>query len=167
MIDPKLIECAEELVRTAEIHAVAAYTPITDEFPFLEAYFDDPEKLEHWDFIVTTATIFAALKYLEDEAFDAPTKQTLVERASAHIQQWQPEDGLRGLEDCKSFVAQSYQSALKHTDSPELALGDSVGMWIAWNILGRPSESAEERNFTRSIGQLVTQPLADWWKAAS
>jgi hypothetical protein len=68
------------------------------------------------------------------------------------------------FEDCKAMFERNYK-ALKAIDhDPKFIAADSLGMWIAWNVLERkPGDTEQERQFVRVVGGAVVHSFFSWW----
>ena len=151
------IERAENLVSTAEINAMAMFTPLLDKFPILQT-----AKLEHWDSILTVAGVFIAASRLNDLHLERAREDSLMDVVEERLNRWQP-DGTRGFNDCKDFYESQYDWLATAGHESRFLAADALGQWIAWNVLGRSPQTDEESMLVRATGVMVTHAFFDWW----
>jgi hypothetical protein len=161
--DDPLAERADALVGAAKLIASEAYMDALEEFSFMHDVRDTEGSIKHWCFILTIAGVFVAITKLRNLNLDKDREQRLTATVAEHLAEWNPKNGLRGFEHCKSFFERTYDALAAEGSEPQFVSPDSIGMWIAWDVLDRPPASEEERRFVRTIGVLVTSSFFDWW----
>jgi hypothetical protein len=154
--DP-LLKQAECLVEVAQINAIALYHSARNDFLFLRDM-----NVNHWESIVTIASIFVAANRLKNLRLNEQREQILMKRTAERLAQWEPGYALRGFEDCKSFFERAFDSLSGH--NLRFVASDAVGSWIVLNILGRPADSEEEWKLVRTVGASVTENFFNWWE---
>lgn len=154
--DP-LLERAETLVQAAQANAVTMFTPLLDRFPILKQV-----DAEHFDFILTVASVFMAATRLNNLRLDDARQETLMELVTSRLEQWKP-DGIRGFEDCKELFESEFDQLTRAGHEPDFVASDAVGKWIVWNIFGQPPQTNEDCMIVRTTGGMVTHAFFDWW----
>jgi hypothetical protein len=154
--DP-LLERAEKLVQAAQINATMMLTPLMDRFPILQQV-----DVEHWNFILTVASVFMAVTRLNNLRLDDNREEELMEVVVERLDQWKP-DGFHGFEDCKGLFEKVFDRLTKAGHDPHFVASDAIGKWIVWNVLGRPPQTDEECMLVRATGVMVTHSFFDWW----
>lgn len=154
--DP-LIERAENLVQAAHVNAIAMFTPLLDRFSvMLEA------NVEHWDFVLTVASVFMAATRLNNLRLGEAYEEGLMEIVAERLDQWNP-DGIRGFKDCKALFESEFDGLTEAGHKTRFVASDAVGKWIVWNVLGRAPQSDEEYMLARETGTMVTHSFFTWW----
>ncbi len=152
-----LLERAENLVQAAQINAVGMFTPLSEHFPILRQV-----DIEHFDFILTVASVFMAATRLNNLRLGDVREERLMEIVTEQLDQWKP-DGIRAFEDCKKLFEIEFDRLTKAGHEPRFVASDAVGKWIVWNVLGRPPSTDEECMLVRTAGGMVTHAFFDWW----
>lgn len=157
--DP-LLKSAENLIDAANIMGISSYTQFATDLPIINEI-----NTEQWDWVFTIAGVFAAATRLNALDFERSRKEKILEIISRKLAAWKP-DGLAGFEDCKAFFERTYDGLATmdayESDSRFLA-SDSLGSWMAWNLLGRAPKSEDERKLIRMTGAFVIHSFFDWW----
>ncbi len=148
---------AETLVSAAQINAVGSLTPLLDKFDFLRDV-----RTQNWDYLVTVATVFMGATRLSNLGINEEREHKLMEIVASHLNEWNG-DGIRGFEDCKGLFESEFDRLTLAGHDAKFVASDSVGKWIAWNILGRAPQSDDECMLVRTIGAMVTHSVFDWW----
>ena len=154
--DP-LLERAENLVQIAQINAAGMFIPLLDRFAILQQV-----DVEHWDDILTVASVFMAAARLDNLRLGDDREEGLMKVVAERLDQWKP-DGIRGFEDCKGLFESEFDRLTKAGHEPGFVASDAVGKWIVWNVLGRPPQTDEECMLVRAMGIMVTHAVFDWW----
>ncbi len=158
--DP-IFQKAETLLGAANILGISSCTKFSDDLPIV----NDIET-EHWDWVFTIAGVFVAVTRLNAMDLESHTKEKILEIVGHKLAAWKP-DGLAGFKDCKTFFDRTYDglARMDHYRSDDRFLAsDSLGSWMAWNLLGRAPESKEERDLIRMTGSFVSHSFFDWWQ---
>lgn len=155
---------ADALVGAARLIASDAYMDALEEFSFMRDVRDTEGGIKHWYFILTIAGIFVAITRLRNLNLEKDREQKLTATVAEQLSEWSPTNGMRGFEHCKSFFEKTYDALAAEGSEPQFVSSDSIGMWIAWDVLDRPPASEEERRFVRTVGLLVTRSFFDWWE---
>jgi hypothetical protein len=151
---------AERLVSSAIINATSMFVPMLDQHPLLKTV-----KPEDWDFFLTIAGVFIAVSRLEKLQVSNNRKQELRNVVARALTDRSPENGFRGFEDCKAMFERNFDALTRIQHEPRFIASDAVGVWIVWNLLGRPSESEEARKLVRAVGVGIVQSFFSWWDA--
>jgi len=149
---------AETLVAAARINATSMFMPLLDKFPFLHE-----ADVEQWDFIVTAAGVFMGASALTNMRVGEAREDALMETVAESLMNWNS-DGIRAFEDCKGLYESEYDRLAAVGHEPRFLASDAVGLWIAWNVLGRAPQSQDECMLVRTTGAMVTHAFFDWWK---
>ena len=157
----KNIESAKKLPSTAKILAVNSYTQFLDKFSIIEKV-----KSEHWDFILTIASIFVAVSQLNHENILEQDKDEILDAVTNAGIEIYP-DSIEACEDCRNFVDRTYAGLAKekgYKNNPEFLFSDSLGSWVVWNLFGHASSNENERNLVRPLGAFLVHSFISWWK---
>ena len=149
---------AERLVSSASVSAVTMFLPMLDQHPLLKRV--NPEQ---WDFLLTIAGVFMAATRLQNLHLRDDRQRELMEVVAHGLTDWNPENGIRGFEDCKAMFERTFDALTKIQREPRFIASDSIGSWIVWNLLGRPPEAEEERKLVRAVGVSVVHAFLSWW----
>jgi hypothetical protein len=151
-------ERAEQLVPSARIYATTSFVPMLDQFPFLRNVTPD-----HWDFVLTVASVFIAATRLKNLRMESIREENLMEIVAHGLSDWDSKNGIRGFEDCKAFFERTNDVLTNaHADTSFIA-ADSLGGWIIWNLLGRAPQGEEELKPVRAIGGTTVDTFFSWW----
>jgi len=159
MKDDPLRDNAERLVPSANVYAISLFIPTLDQFPWLR-------KVEpgQWDFVVTIASVFMAATRLQNLKIGDVRQQELMNIVARGLVHWDPNNGIRGFEDCKAMFERTFDGLTNDAQhEPRFIASDSVGLWTVWNLLGRTPEAEEERKLVRTIGAHITHTFFSWW----
>jgi hypothetical protein len=118
-----------------------------------------------WDFFVTVAGVFIAATRLENLQLSDNRKQELMEIVARGLADWSPDNGIRGFEDCKAMFERNFDALTRIQHEPRFIASDAVGMWIVWNLFGRPTGTEEERKLARAVGVGIVHNFFSWWRA--
>jgi hypothetical protein len=154
--DP-LLESAKTLVDAAHVNAVTMFTPLLDQFSDLQKI-----DVEHWDFILTVAGVFAASTRLHNLCLGGVREEGLMQIVAENLDRWNP-DGIRAFEDCKQLFESEYDRLIEAGHEQSFVASDAVGMWIVWNVLGRQPQTEEECKLVRTVGSMVIHNFFRWW----
>ena len=154
--DP-LLKRAEDLVPFADVEAVGMFTQMLERFPILGQV-----NTEQWDFVLTVAGVFMATSRLNNLHLGDAREKKLMEVIAQHLIQWKP-DGIRAFEDCKGLFEREFDRLTALGHEKRFVASDAVGLWIAWNILGRPPKTDEECMLVRTTGAMTTHVFFGWW----
>ena len=154
--DP-LIERAETLVDAAHVNSVGMFTTFRDQFSIL-----DEVDADHWDFILTVASVFMAATRLNNLALDNVYEEKLMEIVAERLDQWNP-DAIRGFEDCKGFFENEFDRLNEAGHEAEFIASDAVGKWIVWNVLEQSPQTDEDCMLVRTTGTMVIHAFFNWW----
>ena len=154
----QLRDNAERLVKAANIYAISMYTPMVDQFPFLRK-----EKPDQWDFVVTIAGVFIAAVRLGNLKIDERRELELMDIIARSLTQWDPNNGMRGFEDCKEMFDRTFGALTDAHHEPRFIASDALGSWVVWSLLAQSPEHEEELKLVRSIGAAITHTFFSWW----
>ena len=154
--DP-LIERAETLVDTAHVNSIGMFATLREQFSVLHEVDAD-----HWDFILTVASVFMAATRLNNLALGNVYEEKLMEIVSERLDQWNP-DAIRVFEDCKGFFENEFDLLTEAGHETKFVASDAVGKWIIWNVLGQSPQTDEECMLVRTTGTMVTHAFFNWW----
>ncbi len=157
--DP-LTERADTLVQMANVAAISAFMPLFDRFPVLGETARDGNT-RHFDFIVTIAAVFIAATRLRNLRLGETRERNLMDRVSKRLTEWDPQHGITAFEHCKAFFDRTYDV---FKDNPKFATCDTIGAWMAWDVLNRCPETEEERSLARAMGVMVVHEFFNWWR---
>jgi len=162
--EPDLQRKADELVSMAHAMSVGSYTTFGERLPLIFEFSTD-----EWDFFLTVGKVFVAMSALE--ALEAPdsVKEPLADTVVRNLMAWEP-DAVRAFEDCKGLFEKTYDSLSQldeYRDDARFLGADSVGTWIAWNLLKHAPTSHDEGNLVRLLGLAATHGFVSWWRPAA
>ncbi|MBU0577364.1 hypothetical protein KKF73_02275 [Patescibacteria group bacterium] len=155
-----LIEKAESLIDYAKINAVGTLVPILDELPNLNI--KDPAK---WDIAVTVAGIFIALSRLNDLNLQKNIKGKIQDIITKNAKNWN-KIAIGVLDDCKNKFEKEYNQLSKldsYKKEQKFLASDSIGIWIAWNVLDHQPKTEDEIKLVRLIGSMVVHFMYNYW----
>lgn len=158
--DDYLDRQAATLVSTAQVLATGSYVQFAEQIPIINKISTDD-----WDFFLTVGGVFVAATALHQMGLPESVEEGLMESVARDLEGWDP-NGIRAFEDCKQLFENTYDalSKLDEYRRDERLLGaDSVGLWIAWNLLGHRPQVEEEQKLLRLVGIDVTHAFVDWW----
>jgi hypothetical protein len=156
--DP-LLRQADTLVQAAETYAIGTFKPLLKKFSFLREV-----NKNHWDFILTIAGVFIAVTRLGNLGLGENRQRKLMGKVGVKLTQWNPTNGRCGFEDCASFFERSFDALTSAGGEPRYVASDALGSWVAWNVLGRPPQSEDERKLVRTVGGMISHAFSNWWK---
>ena len=154
--DP-LLRQADTLVQAAETYAIGTFKPLLKKFSFLR----EVDK-NHWDFLLTIAGVFIAVTRLGNLRLGEKRQRKLMGKVGVKLTQWNPTNGRCGFEDCASFYERTFDALT--SAGGEFVASDALGSWVAWNVLGRPPQSEDERKLVRTVGGVISHAFSNWWK---
>ena len=138
--DP-LLGSAEQLVDAANLLGVSSYTQIAKELPMI--YRIDAEQ---WDWVFTIAGVFIAATRLNNLGVDDYRQERILEVVPSKLAAT-TRDGIAGFEDCKAFFEHTYDGLAEldeYKRDPRFLASDSIGAWMAWNLLQAPPATDAE-----------------------
>lgn len=150
---------AQTVVPTARALAVSSFASVVNEPPAV-----DRVSRDDWDFFVTIACVFVAASAVS-RLRDPEAEDLALEVITSTLNDWN-EDALRAFDDCKQMFEQTFDelaSSPAYQNDRRFLTSDSVGLWIAWNLLGQKPSSADEYKLVRTAGVLTTAGFANWW----
>lgn len=156
--DP-LAERADALVDMTNAAAIGAYMPLFNQFPVFKGVSE-----KHFDFFFTIAGIHIAMVLLKEENYPPDREGRLMDRVAKGLSAWNSEQGISAIQDCKSFFDRTAAELERAGIDLKFIAADTIGAWVAWNILDRLPETEEEQRLSRTIGTMVIHGLRDWWK---
>jgi len=146
------------LVTQASTAAVSIFLPMADRFSFLtDVQTDD------WDFFLTVACIFGSALHLSSTAFSSEDKVRLRGRILTTLDKWNAQ-GASAFLDCERLFWKTHDSLSRGGHDTTFLNPDSLGTWVAWNLLGRAPQSESELQFTRTVGLLSLDILNAFWR---
>ncbi|MHB1206375.1 MAG: hypothetical protein ACYCZX_12465 [Rhodospirillaceae bacterium] len=164
--DPLLAQ-ARGLLDTAVEAAAAAYDPMCEQFPSLDAAFSKAYQQGRWGLIVTIACVYIAAARLQNLALGEARELALMNEVSAHLEAWDAEHARACFENCKEFFGPNYEGLAARGLEQRYLASDTIGIWIAWNILGHGPQTDDEVHFVRTIGVALTHGFFGWWTIKS
>ena len=153
---------ANELVRIANAAAVAAFAPSEAKFPFLKEVIAVPDDIKWWDAVLTIAAVYIAATRLRNLELGDSRETKLMARVSERLVEFNA-NALAAFEDCKEFFGTNFDALTAQGHDPRFIASDSIGLWIAWNLLDRRPNSQDEWDFVRGIGAMITHSFFSWW----
>jgi hypothetical protein len=160
--DDPLMGQADTLVAAAHTAGGAALAPLQGQFAFLKKLIATPEDRRWWDILLTIACVYIAATRLRNLDLGAARETKLMARVSERLTELNP-NAQEAFEDCKEFFTTTYEALSTAGHEARFVASDSIGLWIASNLLDRPPESPEELTFVRSVGAVVTHGFFRWW----
>ncbi len=153
---------ASQLVGAANIAAITSWTSFSKQLPRVKNIAP-----EQWDFFVTVAGVFIAVRRLHQSDISESSLDSAAEIIIDKLTAWRP-DARAAFEDCHAFYDRTYDG-LSGPDGYEGAnrafiASDSVGAWIVWNLLGRAPDGGDERQLVRGVGVCVVHSFFSWWE---
>jgi len=149
------------LVGAANTHAISMFVRFTDEFPFIR---HDERSQGYWDFVVTIASVFLALIRLRTLNLNEKRRLKLEKEVAGRLVQLYPRYARPAFEKCHSFFDKTFYDLLDAGYDPELVASDTIGAWVALEILRHPPDTEQELRFVRWVGTMISQPFFDWWE---
>ncbi len=150
------------LLPGAQIAGISAYKALLDKFPAFNSV-----SMKDWDFFFLIAAVFVATMGLDKPKIGSRQKSELSAIYGRALDQWSTEWN-RAFKDCGEFFWRTAEALQQSNDpeyirSPKYRVSDPVGMWLVWNLLGRPPETAGERKLARAVGLLASEEFINWW----
>ncbi len=149
---------AQTLVQAAKINAISMFTPLLEKYPILEK-----ADLKNWDFILTVAGVFVASSRLNILMNGNDREEYLMDIVAKTMSEWDTA-GIRGFEDCNSFFEDECNRLEKDGHEIQFIASDALGIWIIWNIFGKPPESHNELKLARTLGGMIMDDFSNWWQ---
>ena len=149
------------MIDMANIMGVGSYTQFATDLPVVNNI-----NTEQWDWVFTIAGVFVAATRLNSLDLESSRKEKILEMVAQKLTAWKP-DGPAGFEDCKTFFERNYDRLAvmdEYKSNLRFLSSDSVGSWMAWNLLGHAPESEDEMKLIRMVGGFVVHSFFDWWK---
>ena len=159
--DEPLLPQANALVDAARAFASRAYTPAAAEYPSLGL--TKAGGKEHWDLIVPTACVYIAAARLNNLELGAAREQKVMGVVSARLEAWDAANALACFDNCKDFFGKNFEALTARGHEARFIASDTIGLWLAWNLLERAPQSDDERRFVRGMGVAVTHGFFGWW----
>jgi hypothetical protein len=160
--DPLLVQ-ARSLVDTAKDVAKAAYEPMLEQFPSLAPFLSKAKEGKRWNLVVTTACVYMAAARLQNLELGQVREAALMTEVSRRLEVWDVVNAHACFENCKQFFGQNFEALTQRGHEPRFVASDTIGLWIAWNILDRAPQSEEEGQFVRTMGVAITHGFFSWW----
>ena len=158
-LEDPLLKQAETLVQAAETYAIGTFTPLLKKFSFLQEV-----DTKHWDFVLTIGGVFIAVTQLGNLGLRENRQRKLMGKVGAKLTQWDSANGRRAFEDCASFYERTFNGLTSAGDEPRFVGSDALGLWVVWNVLGRPPHSEKERQLVRTVGGMIMHTFLNWWE---
>ena len=162
--DDPLLSQANALVPAANAFAVGSLPQAKAEFPFMNLG-ANPEDAAWWTIVVTIAAVYIAATRLRNLDLGDAREGKLMAPVSNHLVELNP-NALVAFDDCKEFFSRNFDALTARGHEPRFIASDSIGLWIAWNLLDRSPEVESEWGFVRAMGALVTHSFFGWWGRA-
>lgn len=161
--DEPLLPQAKALVDAALAFASRAYTPAAAEYPALGL--TKAGGKEHWDLIVSIAAVYIAAARLNNLELGAARAQKIMGVVSERLAAWDAANALACFENCKKFFGKNFEALAARGHEQRFIASDTIGLWLAWNLLERAPQSDAEKRFVRGMGVAVTHGFFGWWDA--
>lgn len=158
--DP-LYERAHTLAGMAHVWAIKASTDLrVGDAECFQNIGDDDKKW--WDFFFVVGVMFYTLHTLR--LVGRPRCDHLEAVAVSEFERMFAR-GHEAFMDCAAFFDRTIQGQIESStpDNRHLAVSDTIGGWIVWNVLERAPKTDDEWQMVRTIGILISQPFSDWW----
>ena len=162
-----LLAQAKGLLDTAIEAAAAAFDPMVEQFPSLDPAFSKAYDEGRWTLIVTIACVYIAAARLQNLELGQDRELALMGEVSVGLAAWDAENARACFENCKEFFGPNYESLAARGLEPRFLASDTIGLWIAWNILGHGPQTDDEVHFVRTIGVAITHGFFKWWSVPS
>ncbi len=150
---------AKKLIKSANIYAITVYSPLSNEFPEVDAIIES-DLLEFWDYLITIAGVGTAFMEIADSV---PEREQfgLTHAIQKELDDWQ-KSAYYAMRDFVKYVA-------KLVDT-EVEIPDAIGTWI-WVNLEKHDKSnvklrelASSLKLVRAVGLPILMTFHDWWK---
>lgn len=154
-----VLKQAKTVVPAARALSVSSFAQTASDLPLLKAV-----RVDDWDFFVTVASVFIAASTI-NRLGDPEVEDSALDVITTELNAWN-RDALRAFEDCKEMFERTFDElALSppYLGDRQFLACDSVGLWIAWNLLGQKPSSEDEYKLVRTVGILTTASFANWW----
>jgi hypothetical protein len=135
---------------------VASYSSFVEQFPFLSEVSDDD-----WDFYLIVGLAFGATLKTQDLNIDALQRDKLKESILSALIEWKS-DGEAAFFDCETLFRKTHQKLTNYNSQYPTA--DALGYWIVFNLLKRPPQQENEKEFMRTAGLWSLGVLGSFWK---
>jgi hypothetical protein len=146
---------ATDLLPAANALAITALGSIQKAFPSSRTLDG-----KAWDCCATIAGIYAALWWLQRK-YDIESEAVLTGKVADSMVKWD-ERTLGAIQNCDGFVKNALDSDASTDQAFEANLGNSLGMWLLWNVYGR-APSFEESRMGAVAGRMAVESFRDWW----
>jgi hypothetical protein len=159
--DP-LMDRADILVKNAETAAAAAFQPMEAKFAFIKTVIKGADDRKWWDIVLTIAAVYIAAARLQNLEVGEARETALMTKVTERLLELNP-NAIAAFDDCKEFFDRTYDALTASNHEERFIASDSIGLWIAWNLLDRTPESQDEWAFVRAIGAVITHGFFNWW----
>ncbi len=159
--DPLAIR-ADILVAAAKAMAKPARESALAKFPFLAKFIATPEDEAWWEIVFSIAAVYIAAARLQNMGVGQARETRLMGRVTEMLLELNA-NALAAFEDCKEFFGRNFEALSARPHDPRFVTSDSIGLWVAWNILDRAPETEEEAQFMRGLGVAITHAFFGWW----
>jgi hypothetical protein len=159
--DDLLERDAALLVGAANTHAIIMFSRFTREFPSIP---DGEREAKYWYFVVTIAAVFLALIRLRTLDLNGKRRLKLEKKVAERLVRLYPRFARAAFEHCKSFFDKYYYDFLEAGYDPLLIAYDTIGTWVALEILRHPPNTEEDFKFVRLVGEMIYIPFFNWWE---
>lgn len=143
-------------IAQAELAAVGSYSAFVAQFPSLsEVSVDD------WDFYLVVGASFGATLKTQDLNIDEVQRDKLRRSILSALIEWKS-DGERAFLDCETLFHKTHQKLTNNNS--QYPTTDALGYWIVFNLLKRPPQEQNERDFMRTVGGWSIGVLGSFWE---
>lgn len=161
--DPLMLR-ADILVAAAKGMAKPAREAALAKYGFLAGFLATPDDEAWWQIVFTIAAVYIAAARLQNLGVGAARETKLMMRVTEHLLELNA-NALAAFDDCKEFFGRNFEALSGRAHDPRFVTSDSIGLWVAWNMLDRAPETEEEAQFMRGLGVAITHAFFGWWES--
>ena len=159
--DPLLLR-AEALVPTARASAKPARESALAKFEFLRQFIGKPEDEAWWEIVFTIAAVYIAAARLNNLGVGEAREALLMGAVTERLLEMNA-NALTAFDDCKAFFGRNFDALTERGHEERFIASDSIGLWVAWNMMDRAPETEQEASFMRGLGVAITHGFFGWW----
>ena len=157
--EKELLENAKTLIPSITLVSVINYDELLEKYLVLKNM-----KETDWNFYFAVAAVAAATVGLEKVNIKSKLKSTISKIYGKALEEWNPKWD-ESFKDCYTFLYEHIEifDTPEYEKHPGFRVSDTLGLWLAWNLLSYRPTTNNELELIRPLGLLVTSEFIRWW----